>query len=365
MKMTAGRATIIIVFFGVSLVFLAFWVRGDRAENSVDTETRPTKVRRVKVSRVKALPPKGSMECVGVLSAHRKVSLASEIGGTIEKLYFEKGNTVAEGQLLAEISTSSLRLEVRMANAALQEAKAALSEAENNYKRTRNLHEIHAVSDREFDSAKRSARMTRAKMEKAEAALGLAEDRLRKSRLLAPCAGIIAFRNVEEGEVIPPGTTITQVIDLARLKIEVSLGEKDIQLLQKHKSFVFTVDAIPHERFSCQLSFVSPTADPVTRSFPLELTVEEPDRRMADGMTVRVTFPLANEKKTIKVPSAWLSEENGSIGLFVVKDGKALFGKVTLGDYYDQRVEIVSGLSGKELVITNPAGLKSGDPVEY
>jgi RND family efflux transporter MFP subunit len=363
--MTANRITILIVFLGVSLLFLAFWVRGDRAETSVDTETQSTRVKWVKVSPVKALPPKGSIEYVGVLNAQRKVSLASEIGGTIERLYFEKGDRVADGQLLAEISTSSLRLEIQMANAALKETKAALSEAENSYRRTRNLYEIHAVSDSEFDSAKRSAKMARANMEKAEAALGLAEDRLRKSMVHAPCAGIMAFRNVEEGEVIPPGTTISQVIDLERLKIKVSLGEKDIQILQKHKNFVFTVDAIPNETFSCQLSFLSPTANPVTRSFPLELTVEEPDRRMADGMTVRVIFPLVNEKKTIKVPSAWLSEENGSIGLFMVKDAKALFRKVTLGAYYDQRVEILSGLSGQELVITNPTGLKSGDLVEY
>ena len=158
---------------------------------------------------------------------------------------------------------------------------------------------------------------------------------------------------------------ITQVVDLERLKIKVSIGERDIRVLEKHKGFSFTVDAIPGETFSCKLYFRSPAANPVTRSFPVELVVEKRDPRMADGMTARVTFPLVDEKKTIKVPSAWLSEENGKIGLYVVNEGKALFRQVKLGAYYDQRVEILSGVNDQEEVITNPAGLKSGDPVEY
>jgi len=86
---------------------------------------------------------------------------------------------------------------------------------------------------------------------------------------------------------------------------------------------------------------------------------------MADGMTVRIKLPIVNLKKTIKVPSSWLSEEDGHIGLYIVKDGKAQFTEVTLGAYYDQRVEVLSGLNDQQLVISNPAGLNSGDPVKY
>jgi multidrug efflux pump subunit AcrA (membrane-fusion protein) len=149
------------------------------------------------------------------------------------------------------------------------------------------------------------------------------------------------------------------------LKIKVSIGEKDISILDKHKAFKFTMDAYPRETFSCRLFFRSPTADPSIKSFPLELMVNNPDSRMADGMTVRVEFPIVNEQKTIKVPSAWLADQDGEIGLFVVKDDRAVFRKVKLGAYYDQRVEILSGLNDKELIITNPSGVKNGDVVEY
>ena len=85
---------------------------------------------------------------------------------------------------------------------------------------------------------------------------------------------------------------------------------------------------------------------------------------MADGITARVHLPILDEKKTIKIPSAWLSEENGKIGIYVAIEGRAQFREVTLGEYYDQRVEILTGLDEQDLLITNPAGIRSGDPIE-
>jgi RND family efflux transporter MFP subunit len=353
------------LFLLPGLLMLLFSGCGDKPETSVANEKEPVNVKFVNVSQVESLPPRGEVEYVGVLLAYRKVKVASEIGGTIEKLYFEKGDMVESGQLLAEVSTTSLRLEVRRAGATLQEAKAALSESKSNYKRIKELHDINAVADSEFDNAKRTADMAGANMEKAGAVLALAEDQLKKSRLHAPINGIIAFRDVENSEVIPQGTTLTQVVNLEKLKITLSVGEKDIHILNKHKDFSFTIEAIPEEEFPCQVFFISPTADAATRSFPVEMLVTEPDQRMADGMTVKIKLPLINEKKTIKVPSTWLSEENGKIGLYVINNDRADFNVVKLGAYYDQRVEILSGLNDQQLVVTNPSGLTNGDKVKY
>lgn len=353
------------LFLLPSLLMLLFSGCGDKPETSVANDKEPVNVKFVNVSQVKSLPPRGVVEYVGVLLAYRKVKVASEIGGTIEKLYFEKGEMVESGQLLAEVSTTSFRLEVRRARATLQEAKAALSESKSNYKRIKELHDINAVADSEFDNAKRTADMAGANMEKAGAALALAEDQLKKSRLHAPINGIIAFRDVEDREVIPQGTTLTQVVNLEKLKIKLSVGEKDIHILNKHKDFSFAIEAIPGEEFPCQVFFISPTADTATRSFPVEMLVTEPDQRMADGMTVKIKLPLINEKKTMKVPSTWLSEENGKIGLYVINGDRADFTEVKLGAYYDQRVEILSGLNDQQLVVTNPSGLTDGDRVKY
>ena len=418
-KIAKNKLLKVILFGGFALLSISLQGCGDGSETRADAKTASKKLRPVKVSHVNASAPKGSIEYVGVLTAYRKVMLASEAGGVIEKLYFEKGDRVKKGQVLAEIGAKSIRLrvreakaaveaarsafekvetgsrpeEIRIAEAALKEAKAGLLESEKNYYRLKDLRETQSVSNSEYDSAKRMVDMARARveaagqqlalakqgpraedrkaaranLEQAEAILAVAKDWLKKSMITAPGDGVIAFRDVEEGEVIvvPPVTIITQVVDLDRMKIKVSVGEKDIHILTEQKDFEFTIDAFPHETFSCRLFFRSPIADPATRSFPVEFMLEKPDERMADGMTVRVKLPFVDKRKKVKVPSAWLAEEKGKIGLFVARHGKALFKTVTLGAYYDQRVEILSGLDTQELVITNPAGLKSGDAVQY
>ena len=409
------------VFFFTMFLFCAVCGCGDEPVASKENPVPGGEISRennhhVTVKIVEALPPKGDIEYVGVLEAYLKVRISNEIGGMIERLYFEKGARVKKGDLLAEIGSSSMRLQIReakavrdaaksnlrkmekgsrpqeiqIATAVVQEAAAALLEAQKHFERINRLHEIRAVSNSAYDAAERqmstaNARMVsakqrlelakkgprdedvgaaRAQLGQAEAALALTEDRLRKSNIRTPIVGTIAYRDVEEGEVIPAGTPITSVIGLDRLKIKISLNERDLQILSDKKDFDFTVDAIPHETFSARVFFLSPTAESGTRFFPMELVVENPDPRMADGMTARIKFPIRGKRESIKVPANWLAGQNGQVGLFVVKNSKALFKPVRLGAYYDNRVEILSGLGNREHVVTNPAGLRDGDPVE-
>ncbi|MBW1800566.1 MAG: efflux RND transporter periplasmic adaptor subunit, partial [Deltaproteobacteria bacterium] len=345
-----------IAFYMIASVLIIAAVACSKEGEGPSPDENPSiDIKKVRVHPVRAQASHSTVEYVGTLCARIKVNVATELGGTIEKLFFEKGDRVKKGQALAEIGTSSIRIEVRQAKAALAVAKsqlakmekgsrpeeiriaravveqagATLQEAENNFKRIKGLYSRQAISDSEYDTAQKgvetaranlkSARQqlvlaeegpreedrdaSRASLEQARAALAISEDRLRKSILHAPRDGVAAFRRIEEQEVVSPGTVITQVVDRENMKITVSIGEQYIAALENTRQFEFSVDAIPGDRFKGSLSFISPTADPVTRAFPLELLVEKPDPGMADGMTVRVTFPLIDRQKTIKVPS--------------------------------------------------------------
>ena len=395
---------------------IAFFGCGNEpAANTDEKNSEKRRIRDVNLRSVRTLVPKGTIPYVGVLTAFRKVNVSSEIGGVIEKLLFEKGDVVKEGKLLAEVGTGSAGLHVREAEAAVavvgsrlktmekgsrpqeiqiaeanvNEAEAALFEAKKMFGRVKQLHGIKAISGSEFDAVERQVATAKARMEsakqrlalalqgprmedintaranlrQAEAGLALQKDLFRKSMIRAPCGGIIAFRNVEKGEIVRAGTPITRIIDLQQAKIKVSIGEKDIHVLREKERFDFTVDAIPGETFSCVLLFLSPTADAVTRSFPTEFAVRNPDPRMADGMTVRLELPTVAHGRKIKIPSAWLAEERGRTGVYLVDGGKAVFREVTIGAYYDNRVEILSGLKEDEQMIINPSGLTSGDLV--
>ncbi len=384
---------------------------------SVRAEPARSTVKRVELAEVRAEPVRSRVEVLGALEARLRVEVSTELGGTVERLHFDRGDRVEAGRILAEIGTSSVALEVaqaeaavavarseldkvetgsrpeeiRIARAGLDQALARLREAQRHHDRIQGLSERRAVSDSELDAASRGLeaaradvassrerlalaqqgpreedRMTaRARFQQAKAALAVARDRLRKSRVRAPAEGIASFRRVEEGEVVAPGTPITRITDTSRMKVRASVPERDLPLLKPDETYPFTVDALGDAVFSCRLVFVSPTAEARTRSFPVELLVETHDPRMADGMTARLVLPLDHPGARIRIPSDWITEKGGRIGVLVAEGDRARFRPVTLGDYYERRVEVLEGLQAGDRVITTPAGVQDGDRVHF
>lgn len=400
--------------FLTTVLCIGLWLQA--REGCAQAEAAQDAPIRVRAATILAEPIRGRVEVVGTLRAHMRVDVATELGGTVERLAFERGDVLSSGRLLAEIGTSSLALEVRQAEASvalaaselekveagsrpeeieiaeagLDRALAQEREAARHFRRMRDLFDRKAISDSEFDAASRALqaaranaasqrerlhlarkgprtedrKSARARYAQAEAALALARDRLRKSRIRAPAPGIASFRRVEVGEVVPPGKVITRITDTSRMKVLASVAERDFPLLEQGKSYPLSVDALPGETFSCRLVFVSPTAYPETRSFPVELRVEDQDPRLADGMTSRVIFSLRATRKRMHISSTWLAERDGRIGVFVVRGQQARFQPVEVGDYYERRVEIVAGLESGDRVITTPAGLRDGQAVQ-
>ena len=182
------------IFLLVIGFLLSLYGCGEGPETGVDKKVASPKQRQVNISPVSASLPTGDIEYVGVLTARRKVRISSELGGIIEALYFEKGEKVAAGKLLAEIGTSSVRLQVReteaavdaaesvlkkmekgsrpqeiqIATSALSEAEAALFEAEKNYRRIKELHNIKAISGSSYDAAERQVGTAKARMNSAK-----------------------------------------------------------------------------------------------------------------------------------------------------------------------------------------------------
>lgn len=401
------------------LVLFGLWLGCAACDGSRDdpakAEPAAGSAKAVRVAAVRSEPVRSRAEVLGILQARLSVDVGTELGGAVERVLFDRGDRIEAGRVLAEIGTSSLELEVKQAEAAVaaagselnkvetgsrpeeigiakagvDQSVARLREARRHYDRIQGLFDRRAVSDSELDAASRgleaaradvaSARerlalarqgpraedrvTARARYTQAQAALAVARDRLRKSRVRAPCGGIASFRKVEQGEVVPPGTPITRITDMSRMKVRASVPERDLPLLEPGGRYRFTVDALGGEIFPCRLVFISPTADERTRSFPVELLVDEHDSRMADGMTARLMLPLKHPRERIRVPSDWLTEMEGRIGVFVTEAERARFRPVVLGDYYERRVEIVEGLQPGDTVITTPSGVQDGDVV--
>jgi membrane fusion protein, multidrug efflux system len=291
------------------------------------------------------------IELSGRIEPWVEVRVASELGGLAEEVAFEKGGRVEEGQVLARVGTDLHR-------AALDEAEAVLAGAEATYDRVRQLVERQAVP-------KQNAITATADYDTARARVAQHRLRLERSIVRAPITGTAVTREVEPGEVLAPGTTITTLHRLDRLKANVPLPENDVALFRTGSRTTLRVDAWPGRTFEGRIHYVAPSATGSTRTFPAEIAIENRDGALRPGMIARVILVRRAYPSAVVVPRDVLQERDQGPVAVVLEDDTARIRPVTLGAMQGDQVLVESGLqAGDWLIVSGHRGLVDGQRVQ-
>jgi RND family efflux transporter MFP subunit len=308
----------------------------------------------------------------GAVEAGQKITISPEMGGKVAKIYVEEGQRVSQGQLLAEMDTESVALQVKQAEAGLAVAEANFRNAARNKERMDRLVAEKAVSDAQHEQVKLGYDAAKAQLEQAQAAVNLARHALGTSIMKAPWAGLIASKNAEVGDIINPmmgggyggmgGGGVLTLIDDGRVKVVVEVSQNDIVRLQRGQKAVIKTGNGGMRDASGAVSVVNPTADPLSKKFRVEVTASNPDRALRPGTFGSVEFEVMSHDNALAVAQKAVYDNKY---VYLVEGGKALKREVVLGLKNTTMVEILSGLQEGEVVIVEGAfGLVDGAPVE-
>lgn len=278
------------------------------------------------------------------------VNVSAELGGTVLEVGFEKGQRVEKGRVLARVGTDLLSVE-------LEEAKAALVEAEANYNKTKELFARQAVPRQELIAYT-------SRYEAAKARVALAELRLERSIIRAPVSGVAISREVEFGEVISPGARITTLHELSRLKVSVGVPENEVPFFREGGAATLEVDAYPGKVFEGRIHFLGPAATGQNRTFPSEVAIENPGGELRPGMIARVSLVKRHFDRAIVVPRDALLERDEGTMAFVRVDDHAEERQVVLGPGEGDRVVVLEGLAaGESLIVRGHRNMVDGQPI--
>ena len=280
-----------------------------------------------------------------------EVRIASELGGLVEQVGFEKGSYVKKGQILARVGSD-------LYQAALEEAEAVLAGAEATYTRARELVERQAVPKQNLIDAS-------ADYEAARARAAQSRLRLERSIVTAPESGVAVTRDVEPGEVLAPGAPVTTIHRLDRLKAIVGIPENDVTLFRTSGSATLRVDAWPERTFEGRIHFIAPSATGSTRTFPTEIAVENRAGALRPGMIARVFLARRTYTSAVVVPRDVLQERDVGTVAVVLDDDVARVRVVSLGAIQGDRVVVEEGLAaGDWLIVSGQRGLVDGQRVQ-
>ncbi len=332
---------------------------GGEAEQLEDA-TRPVVVVPVAVAAIEE-----RIEGSGELQAKERAELASEVDGVVTELAVDEGDRVEAGALLLAVDPEKRGLAARNSRAQLADAEAALAEAGREQQRVLVLHEKGIASDALRDQRTTGLERARSMVEAARAGLGVAERALRDASVRAPFAGWIARRDVSRGEYVRPGQPLFELVALDPIEVEFSVAERDSARVHLGQRVAVKVAPYPEESFQGEVTVISPTLDPKTRTLRVQASIANADGRLRPGLFARTDLGIARREGALLIPEeAVLQRSDGEVVFVANPDDHARRVVVKTGLQRGGQVEILEGLDADDVVIVRGhAALVDGTPV--
>jgi HlyD family secretion protein len=293
----------------------------------------------------------------GVVQPINKVEIRSKAGGQILALNFEEGSFVQKGDLLVIVDTTQTKNEYEQARADLASATQAVTQAENNSRRSKELYEKKLISDQEADQSKVDFVKAQTQLVRARAALSTAEDKLRDTRVLAPISGVILSRSVDLGQIIASavsnvggGTVLATVADMDEVYVNTNVDEVDIGKVTVGQRAKVVADAYPDDTFNGEVLRISPlgkTTQNVT-TFNVVILVRNIGGKMKAGMSAAVDIEIFRQQNVVLVPNEALKDPKSEQGMILVASIKK---DTTAKPVEDKTVAQAEKNDGTELTI--------------
>lgn len=356
------------------------------------------------------------LEATGSLAADEQTDVAPSIAGKVVEIGVELGSYVRQGQLIVRLDSVDSRIRVEQTLAQLEQAKAAVRQAEEKInlrpgqnfdparvadvnaarvswqlaetqlRRQERLIETGDVSRSSYDQQKaqrdqlreqyevalNKARQDYAAVLAARAAVTSAETQVAAARrnlsyavVFSPINGYVSDRPADLGEYVSPSSKVATVVKTNPLRVRIDIPEQAITAIQVGQSVSVNVSAYPDRNFGGRVHHVAPSVTPNSRTMTVEAEVENGDGLLKPGQfaTVRILQPQTSP--AVLVPLRAVRAESGTNYVFIIKDGRAEKRIVQLGQAEADLVEVKSGVaSGEQVATGNVELLNDGSPVK-
>lgn len=281
-------------------------------------------------------------------------ALSFRIGGAVIELPAKLGLDVARGQTLAVLDPSDAMLELRAAEAGLNDLMAELNNAEANYQRIKELAERDVVSESNYDQALAEFESTKAKVAKQQDQVELSRRNLSYTKLTAPQAGTINSVDIDVHRNVSPGETVLTLSSGDRLDIELGVPDKLVPYIKVGDKVQATFDVYNQITLPGTITEVGVAAED-SPIYPVTVSLDESDKRLRSGMIAQVVFEFNQvaQMRLVSVPSAAVFGEAG---------GKRYVWIVSPDNETVSKREIEVGLPGEEGLVIH-GGLNAGDIV--
>jgi len=290
------------------------------------------------------------IQALGTARANESIEIRPRISSVVTEVVFEEGDLVQKGDLLVELENSEIL-------AGLAVAEASLRESRSLYDRSKSLIHTQVISAANLEQLLAAMQVDVAEVEEAKA-------RLAHTTIRAPFTGRVGLRRVSPGGYVDTSTVITTLDDTESIKLDFSIPETFLTVVSEGMNIEAESLVYPDRTFAGTVDSIDTRLDPVTRSVRIRAIVPNGDDALKPGMFMTVNLQR-DRGEVLVAPEESIVPEGGQQFVFLIRDGVAQKQAVTLGRRVPGSVEIVSGLSAGDTIITEGTHkVRHGSPVE-
>lgn len=372
-----NRLSMIQVVVIVSLAFSSLVVMGCRGAQSGETDSAaasPTPVtsvgRSVRIETLVVSPTSfvDVIELTGSVEASNDAVLSAEASGTL--LYrAPRGAYVGKGGVVAQIDSTMIYAGYRQSAAMFDAARAQFNLAQDTYDRQAPLYQDSIISATEYERVRADLNQSAAQLRQSEAALAQLREQLDNTRVTAPFGGYVEEHLAEVGEQVGMGSPVARLMNSAAVRVVAGVPERYASTIRKGTPVDIEFGLNGDGRISAAIEFAGGAIESASRTFPIEVRVENRDGNLKPEMTARLFVTRDRLTDVLVVPQTAVLLDEAGYGVFVVgtQDGARVANRrnVDTGASYGGYVVITNGIeAGEEVVILGQQNLTEGDVVE-
>lgn len=337
----------------ISILFLLIGLfscgSNSKKETKNSTQQRVQSVLPVEAYVITPEVLKSSIQIAGTLIPLEETEIHPEVAGKVIMLSVKEGGYVSKGTLLARLFDGDLR-------AQLQKLKVQIEVANKTQDRQSELLKIGGISQQDYD-------LSALNVNSLQADIAILQTQINKTYIRAPFNGKLGFKNISTGAYVTPQTVVTTIRQIDELKLEFSVPEKYTNQIRAGNKVNFTTETFPGVHEATIVSTESSiSAD--NRSLMVHAIFRNNKNNIRAGSFANITFDLGENAKAVMIPAQCIIPEARDKKVIVYKNGKADFTVVTTGIRESSKVEILSGLSiGDTVITTGLLSLKPDSPV--
>jgi membrane fusion protein, multidrug efflux system len=287
-----------------------------------------------------------TLSAIGTVAAVQGVTVSADLPSTVDRIGFESGRAVREGEVLALLDTRQEQAQLAAAESQRELAKA-------NFDRMQGLLDEHVVSRAEFDQANAEYRQGDARVGEIKAAIA-------RKTIRAPFSGLLGIRQVNLGQYLSAGTALVTLQSLNPIYVNFGVPQQAMSDVRAGRGVRVTEkDSTDGVEFSGRITAIDSIVDSSTRNIQAQATLSNPDGRLRPGMFVQAEVTLGSPSTVIALPASSISYAPYGNSVYVVADLKDPKGKPYRG--VRQQFVKVGVARGDQIAVTS--GLKPGDEV--